>query len=472
MLRFYLVIFYLLIFPFSSWAVHLLWADFPDGRLYRIDLANKQLMMETSPNVWVKIGVVTTINMDERDFPPVVRVHSFELQHEKQSRLFLIDCTNQIYRFNFSTLILERFDNTYYRGYNCLATKFMRKDTLFSFGGYGFWQTNNIQTYYKRTSNEWESYSPKNNAPKAINNGLNGYLKANDTFFSAFNSFHSDAENQGKVIFDDGVYQFSFNSKAWEKQGTIRLDRLKELTTPEMKSPVLWTGQYFLIEYYESPFVKIHIADPVNNKLYLWTDTHKVFERREIDLEHDLFKLYCWHDTLYFYNRADNKNGVTPKHKMAVAQLQKESILIGDLYEKDLNWQFMSFITFGLIAFGTGIFYIAKSRKSIVQPMLNVGDSSPLAQFNPQERMILKALIENYEIGGIESQQINDLLGLAQKAPDNQRKIRNDIIKSLNSKINLTYGISEGIIRIPTTLDKRFYRYELEGKVFDELSKM
>lgn len=155
--------------------------------------------METSPNIWVNLGKVTSININENDFPPVVRVNSFESDSDKQSRTFLIDCTNQAYHFSFKTRVLERIDKTYYRGYNCLATKFMRKDTLFSFGGYGFWQTINIQTYFKKTTNEWESYSPHNDAPKAINDGLNGYIPQKDIYFSAFNTFHSDSENKGKL---------------------------------------------------------------------------------------------------------------------------------------------------------------------------------------------------------------------------------------------------------------------------------
>lgn len=421
--------------------------------------------METSPNVWVNLGKVSSININENDFPPEVRVHSFEVSSDKQARIFLIDCTNQVYRFNFKSRVLERIDKTYYRGYNCLATKFMRKDTLFSFGGYGFWQTINIQSFFRKSSNEWESYSPLNDAPKAINDGFNGYVAQKDIFFSAFNTFHRDSENQGKPQYDYGVYSFSFKSKTWQKQGEINPSNFKELGLDKTKPYTLWTGKYFLTKYYDTPQSKFHIADPISNKLYLWTDNNKLIDGKIGDSEHEIFRFYCWHDTLYCYNHFDTKTSEVRKIRLSINQIKKEAVLIGDFYETGMNWKIIAMLSMGGILLIIGGIYLLKNRKKDV----NYSENVAVSPFNSQERIVIKALIEQYENGGLENQEIHELLGITHKTSENQRKIKNEFIKSLNAKLMVVYGINESIIRTPTDLDKRFYRHELKKESFDVL---
>lgn len=43
---------------------------------------------------------------------------------------------------------IDRQDRTFYQGYNFDAYQFQRNDTIFSFGGYGFWLENNLLTYF------------------------------------------------------------------------------------------------------------------------------------------------------------------------------------------------------------------------------------------------------------------------------------------------------------------------------------
>lgn len=423
--------------------------------------------METSPNVWVNLGKITSININENDFPPVVRVNSFESNSDKQSRTFLIDCTNQVYRFNFKSRVLERIDKTYFRGYNCFSAKFMRKDTLFSFGGYGFWQTINIQSYFKKSAHEWESYSPLNDAPKAINDGLNAYIPQKDLFFSAFNTFHHDSQNQGKPQYDFGVYTFLFKTKTWHKEGKINPANFEEFGFEKAKPFTLWTGKYFLVKYYDAPQAKIHLADPINNQLYSWTDSKKLFDFKVEDPDHETFRFYCWHDTLYCYSHAENKNKESRKVKIAIDQIKEESVLIDSFYETGMNSKVIAMLSMGGILLIIGGIYSFKNRKKEANSTENV----MVSLFNSQERIIIKALIEHYENGGLENQEIHELLGISHKTSENQRKIKNEFIKSLNAKLMVAYGVNESIIRTPTDLDKRFFRHELNKEVFDILKR-
>lgn len=56
-------------------------------------------------------------------------------------------------------LTVSRHDRTTHSGYNFDAYQFQRNDTLYSFGGYGFWMKNNLLTFYSKTRREWNKYT-------------------------------------------------------------------------------------------------------------------------------------------------------------------------------------------------------------------------------------------------------------------------------------------------------------------------
>ncbi len=80
----------------------------------------------------------------------------------------LINCTQQVYRFDFATRTLTRLDRTFYRGYNGPGFPFLRRDSLHSFGGYGFWHTQGILSHYLPEKGEWEALSPTTNGPPSL----------------------------------------------------------------------------------------------------------------------------------------------------------------------------------------------------------------------------------------------------------------------------------------------------------------
>jgi uncharacterized membrane protein len=344
----------------------------------------------------------------------------------------------------------------------------MRKDTLFSFGGYGFWQTINIQSYFRKSSGEWESCSPLNDAPKAINDGFNGYVTEKDVFFSAFNTFRRDSENQGKPQHDYGVYIYSFKSNNWQKEGEINPSNFEELGFDKTRPFTLWTGKYFLTKFYDVPQAKFHLADPINNKLYLWTDNNKLIDSKMSDPENEIFKFYCWHDTLYCYNHFDTKTSEVRKTRIAISQIKKESVLIGSFYETGINGKWMVMLSMGGILLIIGGIYVMKNRKKDSKSTENM----VVSPFNSQERSILKALIAQQENGGLDNQEIHELLGISHKTVENQRKIKNEFIKSLNAKLLVIYGINESIIRTPTDLDKRFFKDALTKEIIEVLRRV
>lgn len=76
--------------------------------------------------------------------------HTHEILKNKTGLYVLIDQTGRIYKAvneSKTSLTFTRVDSTYYWGYNGGAIEFSYNDTLFSFGGFGFWRTNGQLRY-------------------------------------------------------------------------------------------------------------------------------------------------------------------------------------------------------------------------------------------------------------------------------------------------------------------------------------
>ena len=132
-----------------------------------------------------------------------------------------------------------------------------------------------------------------------------------------------------------------------------------------------------------------------------------------------------------------------------------------------MNWWgiLMGIITCVVLVFGYRYWILRHKRLQIESN--NESESS--IQFTRQEQIILREMIKQHEVGGIEVQQFNELLEISHKATDNQRKIRNEVVKSLSLKLPNITNSAENIIRTQIEEDKRSYRYVLTNEAFELL---
>ena len=186
---------------------YLSWFDGNIKQRKRIDLENGRLQFEYFPGKWHNIKIVKFESFANLHLPPRISPHSFDLQNGKWR--FSLAGTGVVFDFDEVRGLLSRADRTYFAGYNFGANVFLRKDTLQSFGGSGFWNFSKALTYFDQSSTEWENIKAKNFGPASIFNGFHGYDAQSDLFYSGGSEYHSFLNNQSTEI-DQQFYQFDF----------------------------------------------------------------------------------------------------------------------------------------------------------------------------------------------------------------------------------------------------------------------
>ena len=103
----------------------------------------------------------TIENDDLKLLSPTVLKDSIKIQN---LNLELINLMNQYYMidqlggyvFRLNGKNLERIDNSYQHKMQLGSELIVQNDTIFRHGGYGFWETRSLLTFYDFNSNEWD----------------------------------------------------------------------------------------------------------------------------------------------------------------------------------------------------------------------------------------------------------------------------------------------------------------------------
>jgi hypothetical protein len=106
-------------------------------------------------------------------YPVMVGQSKHIYMWHRNKLLFQLDGTGKLLRLD-SNNVLRRIDSTTYEGYNYGAFNFVYKDTVFSLGGYGFWQFNGLLRYFSEKTHSWSVV--KTNAQVLVRQWYNGQV--------------------------------------------------------------------------------------------------------------------------------------------------------------------------------------------------------------------------------------------------------------------------------------------------------
>lgn len=399
---------------------------------FRINLTLKQLEHETSTEGWQKIRSITI--SDEDLFTLKSKPYNADYFYLPNNTLrFAIQGTGLIFDFNQQTATLTRKDRTLHSGYNFSASRFMRKNQLFSIGGEGFWNYNPHITYFdEKTTNEWEIFRPKNPGPTHIADGFQGYSKLLDVFYSGGSNNKNYLEDES-VTFTKDFQKFNFQTKKWEVLGLIS----NQIPLAEHRK-IYWNGQHFV----QLASDRLYIIDPEKNEVYVYKDNGTYFESNGTH--------YVSNDTIKYYHYTHRG----PISTIPVLALLKKSTYVGKFYHVDYTPYYLAGISLFFLVVVSILIY-KKKRK--IEPT-----------FDPLERKLVQALLaagENY----IPTNELNDILECGTKSQENQRRIRFMTIKQVNEKLAFYYNINNAIERTASTEDKRLITYRLKKGVREKI---
>jgi len=380
---------------------------------------------------------------------------------------------------------LLRIDSTIHSGVNYKAFTFQLNDTLFQYGGSGFWHMRGIMTYFSPKTHEWELY-PTNAIVNGYDDNLNIIKYKLDTEASKLYMTKSlDYANIPKdfSIKDiDSCYEFDFHKNTWTNLGATNPELIKVLQNANyynynINDLLIFQNylDYYWINFKKNEFGKI---TPQRNNimkqpwLSLYT-TKESYESLQFNLGNTayLIKIISGNKLSYasYQINAEDLDRSTIQYIYKV-----ENPIIHFIFNNVFPFFTPSVSIVILIAFGL-FFLIYRQRKKRVPKevtaRLNYNFYHSLSII---EKELVQVLYQNHKKGeSISTKVINKIIGVQNKDVLTQNKSRSDHFLKINQKYKLsTQEPLPLIVKTRDNIDKRQYNYGLEPSYLLYLEKM
>ena len=351
----------------------------------------------------------------------------------------------KVYAFENDSLVRrDRSDIVHWQSYNSL---FHRNDTIYKYGGYGYWTTSNALTYLNPISKGWEVISTKGlEVPKSTHSQIH-FLNKNNLII--LGGYHLSAKNRLKALYQYSVWIYDFKLKIWSYLGQSTIEEMDQYmridTGPE--------GTHELFNTQRS-LVKI---DVINNETSYYSENPLYFNV-EMDLNLPIYK----YKNAYIYYKKKNKNLLLSKVTENLFVQQKTGNGSLFIHQKNRTLYTVFSLLFGVLIIV--LWLILKKRKKKKKILFvfehKISFNKKEAFLEPSEYLILKTLIVN---PALESAQILSLIYNESLTKSHNEKIKNTLIESLNLKLSYVIGGSGApIASEKSPEDKRIRIYSLK----------
>lgn len=357
----------------------------------------------------------------------------------------------QLVKYDSISCVFRRLDKTINLNYNINCKTFFYKNELYSYGGYGFWKSNGSLRKFNFQDREWDIiplseeiiasnylwfseeqgrlYVP---LQRIINAGING------------------SENIiGKTIFSS--YYLDITTRKWIKLGDLESDIIELVKNDNTSSEYLSYNNGLLHRVNEETY----LFDYVHNKIYKSKNPalNQFLIRRP-----QVSDMFIDKNEIYSYDAGTKSFTVYP-FKINDFELMRTSIWGSEtkLFYLILILVFIILV----IVISVWVFNRSLKRKLEVAQLAILKNKSISQAFTPIEVGLIKLLL-SYSLKNkvVEIHQVNHALGLKDKNVGLQKKVRSDVVKSINEKY-------EFITQSPHLLigssrksdDKRYFEY-------------
>ncbi len=401
-------------------------------------------------------------NQDGEHFLPVTlngKPTDQYLIRDQKGFYILIGGTGQVYKAiarKNNQIGFMRMDSTFYSGYNFGAIDFSYKDTLFSFGGYGFWRTNGQLRYYDE-STEWNITGINKEYPVVY--CTFNYLPAVSKLFyirrPTLNQATSDKFNDYQVI------ELNINARKNTPLGKMHISWISAnlgthlfINVPSLNGTLVDLNDGLVLVNFSGNTVYSAISTKLHNEIFRLSDrpVKNTFE---------------FENKIYFNLYPDTNLYSVP---VSIHDFAKEPTQLYEPLTSNSWWMHLVILAGIIVIIACLIVYSIIKRKAVKRTVANNGEANlkPAGTngpaFDPIETQLINTIIEKSRNGaGLSVEEINSVLGLSKKTPEIQKKTRSEKINRINHKFKARFSTGDNLIESERhEEDKRFFKYTIK----------
>ncbi len=382
-----------------------------------------------------------------------------------------------------NTYQLTRIDSTFFNGANFHAINFFMNDTLFQYGGDGYWHVRGIVTYFSKKTHEWELYNSSRLVVALDDENYNivYHIDKNNNRIYLSNAFSQfDFPNTFNLKTIDSVYEFDTHTHQWTTLGH---------TNPKLTS---------IIESAGTSHYQMNNYSVIQNQLeLLWADfganTFGKFDKKSnSEFKETWLSIYlnntnyqglkfCLGNTLYLTKL--DEQGIFSYKTFDISKAQFDLSDQNPIYlPTNQLLQLLShhiidialYIVLALVTIAITIYWLKRrnTKNVLHKEVSHILNNHFFESLTVIEKELIEVLYEYHLKGSlISTKLINKIIGVQNKDTMTQNKNRSDYFLKINQKFKFaTHKELPLIIKTRDELDKRQFNYGLQEAYLSELA--
>ena len=395
----------------------------------------------------LEIEVIPFQNIDK------INLDLYELIIKKEEYYFINNASGLVYKVQDNDL--RRVDNSLDNRLLKDSYMFQHNDTIYRYGGYGFWSQRDFIIYYDENIREWEIYNTNNNSYSPAGSYKGVYFKnKNDVYFIGGQKV--DEKNKLESIDNQDVVKFNFKTKSFEYLGKLNFNF-------DVYSLIVKDDEGFVINNGS----QIAYIKPIENKVLLYDKTPLQLNLK--NYQEKVTNNYFF-DESYFLEVFSNQNFETSFFKISKSDFFNNNIEEFMLYDRSIE-DSINLSTLFLIIIFIILILITYDRYRFNMILLSADGiiyKRVLNKLNKKEIDVIVKLINN-EV--ITTKSILKIVENPNLSYPHNIKIKDQFLRELNLKLSTIFNTSyDPIIVKKSKTDARIKEYCFKD-VFNRIVK-
>ena len=384
----------------------------------------------------LEIEIIPFQNIDK------INLDIYELIVKNKEYYFVNNVSGLVYKIQDDNL--RRVDNSLDNRLLKDSYIFQHNDTIFRYGGYGFWSQRDFIIYYDESIREWEIYNTNNNSYSPAGSYKGVYFKnKNDVYFIGGQKV--DEKNKLESIDNQDVVKFNFKTKSFEYLGKLNFNF-------DVYSLIVKDDEGFVINNGS----QIAYIKPIENKVLFYDKTPLQLNLK--NYQEKVTNNYFF-DESYFLEVFSNQNFETNLFKISKSDFFNNNIEESKLYDRSIE-DSINVSTLFLIIIFIILILITYDRYRFNMILLSADGiiyKRVLNKLNKKEIDVIVKLINNEVIA---TKSILKIVENPNLSYPHNIKIKDQFLRELNLKLSTIFNTSyDPIIVKKSKTDARIKEY-------------
>jgi len=384
---------------------------------------------------------------------------------------------------------LTRIDSTIHSGASFYSYNFMIRDTIFQYGGEGFWNFRGTITYFSKETHQWELY-PSNRVVKSYfdsKTGIISHINLQSANPRLYISNSIDFENFPSTInrhATDSIYMFDINTRNWTTLGKTDPISLKRFSN--INSHVFHFGDSLIfeseLEFYWLNFSKNITGRLKNNKntelRAAWLKMYgnvksQNYSPLQFNIGNDIYLILISEEQGFKFTKIKIEPSDFDNANISLVYLNNGGFLNLNMFKTKSNISILIIILLSCIIIYFS-FKFLKNKSKLPKEVVSILNNNFYSSLTIIEKELIDVLYQHHLKGeAISTKIINKIIGVQQKDILTQNKSRSDYFIRINQKYKMSTQQTEPlIVKNRDRIDKRQYNYSLNNSYIQEIEKM